>query len=635
MQAANEIIAEIIAQRWQILEYLGEGSMGYVYKAQDIETGKVIILKLIKSSPANNLADLEILAKQAKTFIALNHENIASYYDMCVCDRGLFLFCDYLTGESLSSLLSKAGKLPLERCIKLCEQIIVGLEYAHERGILHGDLRPSNIFIVNDQFNTDEPKIVDFGFMRLIDRMTKTNKQHGSSTHPIFGDAPYMSPEQRLGQNIDERSDLYSFGCLMYEVACGKPPFISKSAMETTYKQKHKAPTELEQLLPIHPLLNRYQLIANKLLRPNARERYQSAFLVRQDLDLLTTAKEQEWQKKAHVLKKPTISVLSAYKWQFVLGTISLAILIFLICPLVSIIRPYCSPWTDKSFDNNKLWLFQAKSNEKLSAKLLEQRDFLTNKLNEIGREKSKSSPDYTRILFSLIQFLLASGQFNEALTRLSELQNIETANKSISPAELYANIAFAQYASGDLNSAEQSARKVLEMSQSNNQIEIKITALKVLGDIYSERSDIAQAEHIYEQMYNLAKTNRLNNAAEYAYSNALLADIWRRENKLKESEQLYKEAIDWGGNYVGHHGLFLAKAFYGLALLYYQQGNLKAADFQLKQAFPIAVAKLGPNNNFVNAIKSLADYILFHENIFAWCKAKIENKKNTLLTLN
>ena len=629
MPAANEIITEIIAQRWQIIEHLGEGNMSYVYKAQDISTGKIIILKLIKNLATNNLAELEILAKQAKTFIALNHENIASYYDTCVCDKGLFLFCDYLTGESLSSLLSKVGKLPLEKCVKLCQQIVAGLEYAHERAIVHGDLRPSNIYIVNDQFNTDEPKIVDFGFMHLIEPMLKNNKQHVSSALPVFGDGPYMSPEQRSGQNIDKRSDLYSLGCLMYEIACGKPPFISKSTMETTYKQKNKAPTELEQLLPAHALLSRYQLIANRLLRPNLNERYKSASLVKQDLDLLTTAKEQEWQKKANALKKPTFNVLSTYRWQFVLGTLSLAILIFLLYPLASIMMPYYSPWTDKSFDNNKLWLYQSQSSEKPSAKLSEQRDFLTNRLNQIAQEKGKSSPQYIRILFSLTQFLLASGQFNEALTRLNELKNIVSVSKSINPAELSANIAFAQYASGDLNSAEQSARKVLEMSQNDDQIEIKITALKVLGDTYSNRGDIVQAESIYEQMYNLAKKNRLNNAAEYAYSNALLADIWRRENKLKESENLYKEAIDWGGNYVGHHGLFLAKAYYGLALLYYQQGNLKAADFQLKQAFPIALARLGANNNFVNAIKSLSDYILFHENIFAWYKAKVENKNN------
>ncbi len=628
MGTPEEIIDEIIAKRWQIIEYLGGGSMSYVYRARDIETGKVIVLKLIKNLSANSLSDLESLAEQAKHFIALNHENIASYYDMCVCDKGLFLFCDYLTGESLSSLMSKAGKLPLERCIEFFNQIIAGLEYAHEQNIMHGDLRPSNIYVVNDQFNSDEPKIVDFGFIQILERMICVTTKNTSSKHPILGDAPYMSPEQRLGQNVDARCDLYSLGCLMYELACGKTPFVSKSVMETTYKQKHKAPIELAQLLPAHPLLSRYQLIVNKLLLPNARERYQSAFLVGQDLDLITTEKEQEWQRKANVLKKPRLWAIFAYKWQWALGTIALTFLILLVVPLVSIITQYCLPWTDKSFDNNKLWL--AKYTEKPSAKLLEQRDFLINRLSEVAQTKGKSSQDYIRTLFLLSRFFFATGQFNEGITKLNELQKIEALGESsISQAELCANIALAQESAGDFNSARESAQKAFEMSDSNTRIEVKVAALKVLGDICNEKNDINQAEQNYLQMYNLAKMDRLKNAAEYAYSNALLADIWRKQNKLKESEKLYKEAIDWGSNYIGQRGLFLSKACYGLALLYYQEGNFRAADYELKRALPIALARLGQNNDFINAIESLSDYILFHENIFAWSKAKIENIKN------
>ena len=628
MQSPDKIVGEIIAQRWQIVLFLGQGNMSYVYKAQDTQTGKVIILKLIKNTVLKNISDLESLIKQAKVFIALNHENIASYYDIHLCDTGLFLFCDYLSGESLTSLLSKAGKIPLERCVNLIAQISAALQYAHEKKILHGDLRPSNIYIVNDQFNTDEPKIVDFGFMHLIESMTQDNKLQVSSTHTLLGNAANMSPEQRLGQNIDQRSDLYSLGCLMYEIACGKPPFSSKSAMETTYKQKLQTPPELTQLLPEHPLLFRYQLIVNKLLRHNLKERYQSAFLVEQDLNLLAATKDIEWQKKANVLKKSQHSTLTVYKWRLALGIASLIFLTLMICAFAPILETYCAPWTDKFFDENKLWLVQDTFKENPSIQLLKQKDFLSNQLSVILQKQSKSSPVYIQTLFSLAQDLLACGQYNEALSKLNELKNIEITDKVIGPAELSTSLAFAQYAVGDLDRAQQSAKTGLNLSQNPNQIGNKFSALKVLGDIYNEQNDMVQAESMYQQMYSLAKGNRLKNAPEYAYAEALLADIWRRENRLKESEQLYTEAIDWGRNYVGPHGLFIAKACYGLALLYTQQRNWQAANFQLKQALPIAIARLGPKNSFVNSIKSLADYVLFHENIFAWCKVKMDDKR-------
>jgi tetratricopeptide (TPR) repeat protein len=173
-----------------------------------------------------------------------------------------------------------------------------------------------------------------------------------------------------------------------------------------------------------------------------------------------------------------------------------------------------------------------------------------------------------------------------------------------------------------DLDKAEQSAKTVISKN-TDLQFDNKLTALKVLGDIYILKKEPARAAEMYEQMYNLAKAQRLNNPAQYAYAAALLADIWRKESKLKQSELLYREAIDWGENYIGRRKIFMAKAFYGLALVYYQQGNFKSAYFQLQQALPIATILLGPDNALVTTIHSLSDYILFHQDIMTWLKKR------------
>jgi len=630
MQSPNEMIGQIIAARWRTTKYFGEGTMSYVYQAEDTETGKTIALKLIKNKVLTNVPDLEILAKQAKDYIALNHENIASYYDLCLVNRQLFLFCDFLQGESLSELLGKVGKLSLDRCVSLFQRVFAGLQYAHEKKILHGDLRPSNIFIVNDQFNDNEPKIVDFGFMSLIGRATQRTLLQTTSTHPILGNAPYLSPEQRAGQKIDERSDLYAFGCLMYEAACGKPPFTSRSAMETTYRQKHQAPTELLRLLPLHPLLERYQLITFKLLQTNPKQRYQSAVLAQQDLALLTKGNEKDWQRKANALKEPKFSKLLKYKWRLASGVLVLIALTYIVWQSVMIIGPYTQPWTGVPFDNNKLWLGQDKSAEKPSSLLLQQRDILIAKLSQIEHSEGKTSPAFISSLFVLAQYFQACHQWNEALAKFTELGTLDPAHKLTDPIELSVNLAFCQFMTGDLINAEHNANKILTESaidDNTKYTESKITALKILGDIYNQDNKFPQAEKMYSEMYKLAKVVRLSKPAEYAYSAALLGDVSRKENKFSQSEQLYKEAIDWGENYIGHEQLFMAKAFYGLALVYYQQGNLKAASSQLKLALPIAIARCGSKNDFVITIRRFSDYLLFHQNIFAWCKTTLENK--------
>ena len=404
--------------------------------------------------------------------------------------------------------------------------------------------------------------------MHLIE---KNKRLSDSSINYIFGDAYYKSPEQRLGQNIDVRSDLYSLGCLMYETISGKPALTSQSAMETTYKPKNLKLTNLEDLLPAGPYLYRYQLITNKLLSHKINHRYETVSSVYQDLKLIEAAKEKEWQKKANVLKRPLYQYLIKYPWQCTFGMTAVMILLFIAYALFMLVEPYNQAWIDKFIDDNKIWLIQTALTEKTPLPLLRKKDYLVNSLAKISKQ-DKSSPVYVQTFFAYVQNLLLIGHFNEAVNKINELKKIQSVNKIIDPAELSTNQAFAQYAVGNLLDAEQEAKLALSLCQKPEQIESKISALKILGDLYSTKNDITHAEDMYRQMYELAKSNRLKNAPEYAYADVLLADTRRKENKLKESEQLYKEALDWGRNYVGHYGLFMAKACYGLALVYYHK---------------------------------------------------------------
>ncbi len=623
----QDFVGQIIAEHWKITDFLGEGSMSYVYKAQNLETGKIVALKLIRENLLQRAADPCALEKQARTFIALNHENIASYYNLHLnSNRQLFLFCDFLQGESLANLLSKQSKLSLEDSIEIFKQIAAGLEYAHEKKIWHGDLRPSNIFIVNDQFSVDEAKIVDFALMHLVAHSPPKGKEYTTVTLPALGNAPYMSPEQRTGGNIDGRSDLYSVGCLMYEAVIGKPPFIGSSAMATTYKQKQQTTIPLDQILPAHPLLSRYQVIVSKLLKDKKEQRYQSAGLLKADLDLISTADENAWRRKANVCKKSKYSTIIAYRRPILICVLILILIIIPGFKLATIIYPYCQPWSGSPrFDDNKLWIVQNKQQTKISPVLLKRKELLASAVLGLKQANKQAENEYARTLFTYAQILLNCGDWNQAQSALIELQNITSPNNAIGSPDILANLAYVKFMLLDPSSAEQYARHSLALAgQSNKYLQSKIMALKILADISTQKNAHQEAKANYEQIHNLASKFRLNDPVDYAYSCALLADIYRQEHKLDQSEKLYKEAIDWGENYMGHDQLFIAKAFYGLALVQYQQGNLTAARKELSQSLPIAISCQGPDSDFVAAIKALSNYLQFHTNILDWVKSQV-----------
>ena len=627
MQSQNELLEQIIANRWRIVRCLGQGNMSYVYEAQNTQTGKVIILKLIKSNVLAQISDLENFTSQIKQFIALNHENVSSYYDVLVSDGHLFLVCDYLQGESLAAMLAKTGRLPLEKCVILLQKICAGLEYAHQQKVLHGDIRPSNIFIVNDQFNLDEPKIVDFGFMHLIDHLGQQKKLRTTSTHPILGNATYLSPEQRIDQHLTERSDLYSFGCLMYEMSCGKSPFTGKSAMETTYRQKIQSPTELSQLLPSDPLLDRYQQVVSKLLQLDPKKRYQTASLLLQDLSLINTAKDIDWQKKANVLKESKYSIFLKHKKQILSGALLVICLIVFSCYVYSTLSPFYSAWKGTPINTDRLWLVQDKYNEGIPTRLLLQKDFQSVKVAEVEKKEGKSSTAYLQNVYDLVQCLLACRQWREAQTKLVELQSLNSSH-NLDASELLASLSFCQLMLDDTSGAEQCANQILNMPsqyESNDKhINCKIAALKILGDVYNQRNDIQRCREIYTELYTIVKAHRLSYPAEYAYAAAMLADTMYKAKRFNQAEEMYKEAIDWGGNYIGYKQVFMAKALYGIALAEYQQGKSKLANMHSQQALQIAAARRGPQSDLALTIDGFSNYVLFHQDLLSWLRNRL-----------
>ncbi len=253
------------AGRYQIIEELGQGGMGTVYRAFDQKLSEEVALKLIKPEIASDPDTVLRFSNEVKLARRISHRNIGNLYELME-DKGThYITMEYIPGEDLGRLIKRIGPLPPEKVLRITTQICDGLSEAHSRGIVHRDLKPGNIQIDHN----GDVRILDFGIARSLDTPGMT--QQGMAV----GTPEYMSPEQVDGQEADERSDIYSLGIISYEMLTGKRPFEGNSPFSIGYKHKMEPPQNLRFIDSRIPEdLSRWVM---KCLEKKREDRYQSA----------------------------------------------------------------------------------------------------------------------------------------------------------------------------------------------------------------------------------------------------------------------------------------------------------------------------------------------------------------------
>ena len=279
----NLKIGDLFEHKYVVEDFLGAGGMSCVFLATHQLLNKKFAIKILLPHLLGNSINVERFRQEAKATINLNHPNIINIFDCDISENGQpYIVMDYIDGMTLSTLIKQLHKIPPIIAINYFIQIADALEHAHTAKIIHRDLKPSNILLLNDKQQYKTVKILDFGIAKILE--DDTNQVKLTQTGEVFGSPAYMSPEQVRGNQVDSRSDIYSFGCLMYETLTGSVPFSSSNLIETIQMHINDAPKPISQVVQDNSIPKDLELVVLKCLAKNPQQRFQSMVEIKNNL---------------------------------------------------------------------------------------------------------------------------------------------------------------------------------------------------------------------------------------------------------------------------------------------------------------------------------------------------------------
>ncbi len=272
MAVSDTLIGTLFDGRYQVVRKLGAGGMANVYLAEDQELGRRVAIKILNDRHANDDQFVERFRREAKNAAALSHPNIVSIYDRGEAEGSYYIAMEYLDGRSLKELIVSRGPAPARVAVDYARQILSALRFAHRHGIVHRDIKPHNVLVDGE----GRVKVTDFGIARAgASQMTEVGS--------IVGTAQYLSPEQARGSGVDQRSDLYSLGVVLYELLTGTVPFNGDTPVEIAMKHLSQVPEPPSARRPDVP--HELDLVVTRALAKDPHERYQSAEEMDADLE--------------------------------------------------------------------------------------------------------------------------------------------------------------------------------------------------------------------------------------------------------------------------------------------------------------------------------------------------------------
>lgn len=539
-QEILSLVGSQIAGHYEITEFLGEGGMSLVYKAKQLPLERMVAIKILKKHALSDELKIKRFFQEARTVSTLAHPNIISLLDFGVSETAVpYMVMDFLEGKTLSSAIANKEKFDLIRFIHVFSQVCDALYHAHNKGVLHRDLKPGNIMLVDEQGDVDFVKILDFGIAKLLP-WADSNMQHLTHTGEVFGSPLYMSPEQCLGHELDLRSDIYSLGCVMYEVLTGEPPFVGGNILETMQRQAHEMPRPLTQANPqanIPPAINAIVLKClskDKLARQQTMENLRLELVSCQSKRAAAAAAVNQALTRAAPVKQPSRLA------QVLALIVALALPGFVYWRLWQVAAPGMS--ADLNWDN----------------------------FSRAG-QSAFDGQNYTA----------AEKNFQAAVAQASVFGKMD--KRLIKSMKSLRDVYRAE---GKFKKSSALESQIARIKQERLLNEFGVTAAKLNSLIDSTLKAVPQP----------IEKGKTNDYEEIADTLSSLANVCAQESNFVKAERLYKAALQLDEHIFGEDSWPVALKLNDLAFYYIKQDEVEKAEPLLKRAMPILQRSLGSN---------------------------------------
>jgi serine/threonine-protein kinase len=269
---------DLLGGKFKILQKIGSGGMGAVYKASQADMSRMVAIKILHPKLAGRKDLVSRFRREARAMAHLTHPNTVKVLDYGELEDGsLYIIMEYLEGKNLNQVVRKEGPLPPERAIPVLIQVCGALQEAHLQGIVHRDLKPENIFLSTNAGLKDYPKVLDFGLAKVTERELRPGSIMLTQEGMVFGTPEFMSPEQAQGKVLDARSDIYSLAVILYEVLTGKLPFDARTPMEYIQMHVNKPPIALDERVQGKTFPQGLWPVLKKALEKKPEDRYATA----------------------------------------------------------------------------------------------------------------------------------------------------------------------------------------------------------------------------------------------------------------------------------------------------------------------------------------------------------------------
>ena len=272
----DALFGTVLADRYRVLDLIGKGGMGKVYLAEHVAIGKKVAIKVLSQAYCHRPDQVKRFLREARAASTIDHENVIDITDFGEMPNGsVFFAMEYLQGEDVSKLLRRHGRLSWPRARRIILQICRALQAAHGRGIIHRDVKPENCFLITRGGRRDFVKVLDFGIAKVVDedrKVSHTLTQAGA----LIGTPEYMAPEQVTGEVADPRMDIYSIGCIMYQLLTGRLPFSDKTMFGVLTQQVNMKPPPLREVAPAADIPEEVEAIVLKAMEKTKEARYQT-----------------------------------------------------------------------------------------------------------------------------------------------------------------------------------------------------------------------------------------------------------------------------------------------------------------------------------------------------------------------